>query len=100
MDGHITWIRDIYRKTFASTGGVPVIGDATDGCYINYPDAVLNDPSWNRSEDRWSKLYYKDSYPRLRRVKERWDPLDVFRHRQSVEPTAGTSGFGSDPGSS
>lgn len=82
---HIAWIRDAYRKTFASTGGVPVIGDATDGCYINYPDADLSDPEWNHSGERWSKLYYKDDYPLLQRVKERWDPLNVFRHRQSVE---------------
>jgi FAD/FMN-containing dehydrogenase len=33
----------------------------------------------------WSKLYYKDAYPRLQQVKKRWDPLNVFRHRQSVE---------------
>ena len=82
---HIAWIRDIYRKTFASTGGVPVIGEATDGCYINYPDADLGDSSWNGSADPWSKLYYKDAYPRLQRVKKRWDPLNVFHHRQSVE---------------
>ncbi|NYH52893.1 hypothetical protein HNR06_002482 [Nocardiopsis arvandica] len=100
VDTHIKWIRDIYRKTFASTGGVPVIGDATDGCYINYPDADLGDTSWNHSGERWSKLYYKDAYPRLQRVKKRWDPLNVFRHRQSVEPPASTSGSGSDPGPS
>lgn len=88
---HIAWIRDIYQKTFASTGGVPVVGDATDGCYINYPDADLNDPSWNSSADRWSKLYYKDAYPRLQRVKERWDPLNVFHHHQSVELPDGAS---------
>ncbi|RKS05979.1 FAD/FMN-containing dehydrogenase [Nocardiopsis sp. Huas11] len=89
VERHITWIRDIYRKTFASTGGVPVIGEATDGCYINYPDADLNDSSWNKSPDRWSKLYYKDAYPRLQRVKKRWDPLNVFHHRQSVELPSG-----------
>ncbi|MFC6885918.1 MULTISPECIES: FAD-dependent oxidoreductase [Actinomadura] len=82
---HIAWIRDTYKNTFATTGGVPAIGDVTDGCYINYPDADLSDPAWNTSADRWSKLYYKDSYSRLQRVKNRWDPLNVFRHRQSVE---------------
>ncbi|POM22967.1 putative FAD-linked oxidoreductase YvdP [Actinomadura rubteroloni] len=83
---HVDWIRQTYRATFADTGGVPVVGDATDGCYISYPDADLSDPQWNASEQPWSTLYYKDAYRRLQRVKEQWDPLDVFRHRQSVRP--------------
>ncbi|MFC0039868.1 FAD-dependent oxidoreductase [Actinomadura rayongensis] len=85
---HVDWIRQTYRATFGDTGGVPVVGDVTDGCYISYPDADLSDPSWNASEQPWSTLYYKDGYRRLQRVKELWDPLDVFRHRQSVRPRA------------
>lgn len=100
VEKHIAWIRDVYRKTFAGTGGVPAIGDATDGCYVNYPDVDLNDSSWNHSEDPWSKLYYKDEYPRLRRIKERWDPLNVFRHRQSIEPPARSEGSGGSSASS
>ncbi|WP_395986645.1 FAD-binding oxidoreductase [Actinomadura sp. 9N407] len=81
---HLEWIRETYRATFDQTHGVPVIGDGTDGCYISYPDVDLNDPRWNESDQAWSTLYYKDAYPRLRRIKRRWDPLDVFRHRQSI----------------
>ncbi|MBG6093873.1 FAD-dependent oxidoreductase [Actinomadura viridis] len=83
---HISWIRDIYKATFAETKGVPTIGGQTDGCYICYPDADLNDPKWNGSDQRWPTLYYKDAYSRLRAVKKRWDPNNVFRHRQSIEP--------------
>jgi FAD/FMN-containing dehydrogenase len=83
---HLAWIRDTYQATFADTGGVPVTGGVTDGCYINYPDVDLSDPHWNKSDDPWWKLYYKDAYPRLQRVKQRWDPLNVFHHRQSIEP--------------
>jgi hypothetical protein len=83
--GNLAWIRDTYRATFADTGGVPIIGDITDGCYINYPDTDLSDPAWNTSADAWSRLYYKDAYPRLQRAKRRWDPRDVFRHRQSIK---------------
>jgi len=83
---NLAWIRDTYRATFAGTGGVPVIGDITDGCYINYPDTDLNDPEWNSSSDPWSRLYYKHAYPRLQDAKERWDPHNFFRHQQSVQP--------------
>ncbi|MFK0319711.1 BBE domain-containing protein [Streptomyces sp. NPDC090231] len=32
----------------------------------------------------WHTLYYKDDYPRLQRVKSRWDPLNVFHHALAV----------------
>jgi len=50
----------------------------TDGCFINYPDVDL--PS------SWPALYYKADYPELQRVKARWDPLNIFHHRQSIVP--------------
>jgi hypothetical protein len=80
----LAWIRGAYGDVFAATGGVPVPGVATDGCYVNYPDADLGDPRWNTSAVPWYRLYYGDNYPRLQRVKQTWDPGDVFRHRQSV----------------
>lgn len=81
---NVGWVRDIYGEVYAATGGVPVPDDATDGCYINYPDTDLNDSRWNRSGVPWHTLYYKQNYPRLQLVKARWDPRDVFRHRQSI----------------
>ncbi|TDD94635.1 FAD-binding oxidoreductase [Actinomadura rubrisoli] len=83
---HIAWIRDIYRATFAGSGGVPVIGDRTDGCYIGYPDVDLNEDEWNDSDQTWATLYYKDAYPRLQEIKTYWDPLNIFEHRQSIRP--------------
>ena len=86
-DTHIAWIRDIYKATFATTGGVPAVGEQnTDGCYIGYPDVDLNDRPWNESDQSWSTLYYKGAYPRLQDVKRDWDPNDVFRHAQSINP--------------
>jgi hypothetical protein len=82
---YLAWIRDTYKATFMATGGVPVTGGGvTDGCYINYPDVDLSDPQWNRSNQPWSTLYYKDAYPTLQQVKKRWDPNNVFRNTQSV----------------
>lgn len=82
--GHLRWIREFYREVHAATGGVPVPNAVTDGCYINYADIDLNDPAWNTSGLPWYQLYYKDSYPRLQKVKARWDPSDTFRHAQSI----------------
>nr|CTQ90909.1 FIG00553873: hypothetical protein [Kibdelosporangium sp. MJ126-NF4] len=83
---HLQWFRKFYSSVYASTGGVPVPNAVTDGCYVNYPDVDLNDPSFNKSGVPWSTLYYKGSYPRLRQVKAKYDPRNIFRHRQSIEP--------------
>lgn len=84
----LAWVRDLYRDVYADTGGVPVPGEVNDGSYINYPDTDLLDPSWNTSGVPGRELYYKGNYARLRQVKARWDPRDVFRHALSVEPPA------------
>lgn len=83
---NLAWIRGLYHRTYAATGGVPVPNAVTDGGYVNYPDADLSDPAFNTSGVPWSTLYYKGNYPRLRRVKTAYDPRNVFRHRQSIEP--------------
>jgi aclacinomycin oxidase len=82
----LAWVRAFYRDLFAATGGVPVPGEACDGAMINHPDVDLADPGWNTSGVPWHTLYYKDNYPRLQKVKARWDPRDVFHHALSVRP--------------
>ncbi|PWG10070.1 FAD-binding protein [Streptomyces sp. V2] len=82
---YIAWTRESYAETYVETGGVPVPNAVTDGCYVNYPDADLGDPQYNKSEATWATLYYKDNYRRLQQVKRAYDPRDFFRHRQSVE---------------
>ncbi|WP_327228108.1 BBE domain-containing protein [Streptomyces platensis] len=94
---HLCWIREFYRDVYQDTGGVPVLAPTgtpaggqpepvTDGCYINYPDTDLDDPEWNRSGESSHRLYYGDNYARLQAVKEHWDPRNVFRHAQSIQP--------------
>jgi FAD/FMN-containing dehydrogenase len=83
---NLRWIRQCYEDVYAATGGVPVPDDVTDGCYVNYPDIDLGDPARNRSGVPWHTLYHKDNHRRLQRVKAAWDPLDAFRHGQSVRP--------------
>ncbi|MFI0423449.1 BBE domain-containing protein [Spongiactinospora sp. 9N601] len=89
-DLHIGFQRRLYQEVYAATGGVPVPGGDTGGAYINYPDIDLADPRWNASGVPWHELYYRDGHARLRRVKARWDPHDVFRHRLSVAPAGPT----------
>jgi FAD/FMN-containing dehydrogenase len=80
----LAWVRAFYRDLFAETGGVPAPGGLADGAMINHPDADLADPQLNTSGMPWHALYYKDNYPRLQRVKARWDPRNVFHHALSV----------------
>jgi len=81
---NLGWVRAFYRDLFADSGGVPVPGEAYDGALINHPDTDVADPAWNRSAVPWQTLYYQENYPRLQRVKARWDPRNVFRHALSV----------------
>jgi aclacinomycin oxidase len=81
---NLSWVRAFYRDLFAESGGVPVPGEAYDGAFINHPDTDLADPALNTSGVPWHTLYYQANYPRLQRVKARWDPRDVFRHALSI----------------
>jgi len=83
---NLAWVRAFYRELFAETGGVPAPSERCDGAMINHPDIDLADPEWNTSGTPWYTLYYKENYPRLQRVKARWDPRNVFQHKLSVRP--------------
>lgn len=71
---NLDWIRTFYTAMYGPNGPMP--DKTVDGCYVNYPDVDLQD---------WQTLYYKDNYPRLQRVKARWDPLNIFKYQQSIE---------------
>jgi aclacinomycin oxidase len=81
---NLAWVRAFYRDLFAESGGVPVPGEAYDGAFINHPDTDLADSALNTSGVPWHTLYYQANYPRLQRVKARWDPRDVFRHALAI----------------
>jgi aclacinomycin oxidase len=86
-DASLAWVRAFYRDLFAESGGVPVPGDRYDGCMINHPDVDLTDSALNTSGTPWHTLYYRQNYPRLQRVKARWDPRNVFHHALSIQAT-------------
>ncbi|MEO3849296.1 FAD-binding oxidoreductase [Streptomyces sp. B8F3] len=82
----LTWMRELYGKVYARSGGVPAGADDS-GTFINYPDNDLADPAHNTSGTPWHTLYFgEDGYARLQRAKERWDPRNVFHHGLSVRP--------------
>ncbi len=84
---HLTWVRAFYRELFAESGGVPVPGEAYDGAFINHPDIDLADPALNKSGVSWSTFYYRENYPRLQRIKGKYDPKNIFRHPLSIQGT-------------
>ncbi len=49
------------------------------GMYINYAD-----PTMNRTYAQ--QVYYRQSLPRLRKIKAAVDPTEVFYYPQSIEP--------------
>jgi FAD/FMN-containing dehydrogenase len=71
---NLSWIRGLYDEMYGPEGPLP--DGLMDGCYVGYPDVDLS---------KWQHLYYKGHYETLQRAKKRWDPLNVFHHRQSIE---------------
>jgi FAD/FMN-containing dehydrogenase len=59
-------------------------GDAYEGCYMNYPDSDMLRYAY------WPELYYgqRGLYPFLQKVKQTYDPNNVFHHAMSVRPSS------------
>lgn len=50
-----------------------------NGAYVNVPNIGM---------DQWETAYWGDNFDRLRRVKEKYDPLNVFQYEQSIPPAS------------
>ena len=48
---------------------------ATGGTYVNYPDLKL---------DNWAESYWGQNLPRLKQIKAKWDPDNIFDHAHSI----------------
>ncbi|MFD7054930.1 FAD-binding oxidoreductase [Streptomyces mirabilis] len=86
-EAEIEWLRTLRRNVHGATGGFPVPNGRQDGGYINYPDVDLRDPRQNRTGIPWYEIIWKGNYPRLQRVKNTYDPRNVFQHALSLDPT-------------
>jgi hypothetical protein len=51
--------------------------DHVEGGYVNVPDRAIAD---------FGTSYYGTNYPRLQRIKAKWDPTEVFHFEQSIVP--------------
>ena len=51
------------------------LSNYTFGEYVNFPD---------RSIPNWGKGYYAENYPRLRQIKNDFDPTNRFHFQQSI----------------
>ncbi|RVU35522.1 FAD-binding oxidoreductase [Rheinheimera riviphila] len=48
-----------------------------NGAYLNYTDALIKD---------WPQAYYGDNYVALQQLKRQYDPDNLFRFAQSIQP--------------
>lgn len=62
-------------QKFADDGFDAVDPYSNGETYLNFYDPRL--PDWERS-------YYGENYPRLVRIKDKYDPYNIFSHQQSV----------------
>ncbi len=82
----LKWMSDFYQDVYQATGGTPNPDldptDNVDGCYYNYPDVDLNGPS--NDKEIALNLYFGQNLPRLKGVKQYWDPNNYFNSLQSI----------------
>lgn len=68
-DRHITWTREFFAA---------MVPSLTDGVYVNF---------LGREDDKRVRDAFGDNYDRLAELKSQYDPENVFRVNQNVEPT-------------
>jgi FAD/FMN-containing dehydrogenase len=67
-DANVAWVRAMYDSVAPWRSGAS---------YVNYTDPDLTD---------WQRAYYAANLPRLKEIKRKYDPDNVFRFAQSIPP--------------
>ncbi len=68
VDANMAWLRGFHDRMRPYVSG---------GAYVNYADPDLTD---------YPAAYWAANYPRLQRVKAKYDPHELFTHPQAVRP--------------
>ena len=68
-DEHVSWVRDYYDAIHPHSG--------YEGGYTNFMAA---------DDQERVRANYGDAYDRLARIKADWDPENLFRMNQNIEP--------------
>ncbi len=83
--GRMQWMREFYTDLYSQEvdpryAGTPYPNDYYEGCYINYPDSDMLAYAF------WPQVYYGtgELYPFLQKVKQRYDPNNIFHHKMSI----------------
>lgn len=81
---HLDWSRKVY------TYMAPYVSQSPREVYVNYRDLDLgiNKKSNTTFEEEsvWGNKYFKHNFKKLVKVKTKADPLNFFRHEQSIPP--------------
>ncbi|WOG89600.1 hypothetical protein DCAR_0208838 [Daucus carota subsp. sativus] len=79
---HMQWIRKLYKYM------KPYVSHSPRAAYQNYRDfdlGINKQPNTTYNEAaQWGKKYFKSNFRRLAKVKTKADPLNFFRHEQSI----------------
>nr|GMD23178.1 reticuline oxidase-like [Ipomoea batatas] len=83
----LEWIRGFYEEM------TPYVSSSPRAAYVNYIDFDLGilenmdgDDDVVEKARGWGEKYFLNNYDRLVRAKTMIDPLNVFRHEQSIPP--------------
>ena len=84
---NLNWVREFYEYMS------PFVSNSPRAAYVNYRDLDIgmNNEYGSTSYEEarvWGEMYFGDNFKRLVRVKNKVDPLNFFRHEQSVPPLA------------
>lgn len=76
FDWDIPWEDMMFRKEYLTKTITPTVEAATPdgGAYLNEAEPLV----YNDSAEHWKQAFYGDIYPRLRAVKQKWDPEGLF----------------------
>ncbi|MPQ43169.1 FAD-dependent oxidoreductase [Clostridium tarantellae] len=66
-EANVNWIKDKFNYLY----------DLTNGCYVNFADNEISN---------YEKEFFDGNLSKLKKIKRKYDPLNVFKFPQSIKP--------------